>query len=123
MILSHIFSHSMVQGIDLVGMILLVGGLTSRTLVVTPSSGQASSLERLLPFLLLLIGLGDLVLRSQMISGQPWEEIWSFLPAVLFKSHFGKFWAARFRCPNRSCCPVPNPAGRFRLAIRAFDPG
>ncbi|TAJ80819.1 CopD family protein, partial [bacterium] len=95
MILSHIFYHSLVQGMDLVGMVLLAGGLTFRALVVSPSSGQASSLERLLPFLLLLIGLGDLVLRSQMISGQPWEEIWLFLPAVLFKSHFGKVWAAR----------------------------
>lgn len=95
MIPSHILPHSLVQGADLVGMILLMGGLVFRTLVVFPLPGQASSLERLLPFLLLLIGLSDLWLRSQMISGQPLAELWSFLPAVLFKSHFGKVWMVR----------------------------
>jgi len=92
---SHIFLHSLVRWMDLVGMILLMGGLVFRTLAVSPSPSQASSLERLLPFLLLLTGLSDLALRSQMISGQPLAEVWSFLPAVLFKSHFGKVWMAR----------------------------
>ena len=95
MMLSHIFLHSLVRWIDLVGMILLMGGLVFRTLVVSASPDQPSSLERLLPFLLLLIGLSDLALRSQMISGQPLGQVWPFLPAVLFKSHFGKVWMAR----------------------------
>ncbi len=118
MILSHIFYHSLVQGMDLAGMVLLVGGLTFRTLVVTPSSGQASFLERLLPFLLLLIGLGDLVLRSQMISGQPLEEIWSFLPAVLFKSHFGKVWTARtFLLCVLGVAPITKIQGRITKGV------
>lgn len=92
---SHILLHSLVRWMDLAGMSLLMGGLVFRTLVVSPSPGQAYSLERLLPFLLLVIGLGDLALRSQMISGQPLGQVWPFLPAVLFKSHFGKVWMAR----------------------------
>ena len=95
MISSHTLFHSLVQGMDLIGMMLLMGGLVFRTLVASPAPGQAFPLERLLPFFLLLIGLSDLALRSQMISGQPPAEIWSFLPAVLLKSHFGKVWMVR----------------------------
>ena len=122
MMLSHTFFHSLVQGMDLVGMILLMGGLAFRALVVAPSPGQASSLERLLPLLLLLIGLGDLVLRSQMISGQPLAQVWSFLPAVLFQSHFGKVWMVRmFLLCFLSATSIIKAQGRIRdgLAITA----
>lgn len=95
MISSHTLFHSLVQGMDLVGMMLLMGGLIFRTLVASPAPGQASPLERLLPFLLLLIGLSDFALRSQMISGQPLAQVWSFFPTVLFQSHFGKVWMVR----------------------------
>ncbi len=107
---------------DVAGTVLLVGGMTFRTLVVAPSSGRTSSLERLLPFLLLMIGLGDLVLRSHMISGQPLEEIWSFLPLVLFKSHFGKVWTARtFLLCVLGVAAITNIQGRIRewVAIAA----
>ncbi len=92
MILSHILLHSLVRAIDLVGMFLLVGGLVFRSLVVrTPPTRP----ERLLLFLLLIVGLFDLVLRSQMISGRPLEEIRAYLPIVLLKTHFGTVWIVR----------------------------
>lgn len=93
--MSHIVLLSLVRWIDLAGMILLVGGLVFRNLVVSSLGGKNSPLERWLPLFLLLTGLTDLVLRSQMISGQPLAEVWTFLPTVLLKSHFGKVWMAR----------------------------
>lgn len=95
MTLSHILVHSMVQGIDLVGMVLLAGGLAFRTFVALPPSARVFSVERFMPLFLLAIGGIDLVLRSQMISGRPLSEVWTFLPTVLVKSHFGKVWMAR----------------------------
>lgn len=95
MIISHILLLSLVRWIDLAAMILLVGGMVFKRLVVSSLGGENSLLERCLPFFLLLTGLTDLVLRSQMISGQPLAGAWAFLPTVLLKSHFGKVWMAR----------------------------
>lgn len=93
--LFHILLPWLVRGIDLFGLILLVGGLIFRTVVVSSPSGRSSTFERSLPFLLLLTGLADLVLRTKMMSGRPLTELWGFLPKVLLHSHFGQVWMAR----------------------------
>jgi copper resistance protein D len=92
-IYSHLLPHSLIQGIDLVAMIVLTGGIAFRILVSPPS--RASRLERSLPFLLIAIGLADLLLRSQMITGRHGSEVVALLPAVLLKTHFGRAWIAR----------------------------
>ena len=92
---SHLLLHSLVQGTDLVAMILLAGGMAFRTLVLPLPSQRPSRFERCLPFLLLVIGLVDLMLRSQMITGRHGSEVWPALPTVLFKTHFGSVWMAR----------------------------
>ncbi len=95
MIHGHLLPHSLVQGADLVGMILLAGGMAFRTLAISPSPRQGSRLESCLPFLLIAIGLADLVLRSQMITGRHGNEAWSLVPVVLLNTHFGNVWIAR----------------------------
>jgi putative copper resistance protein D len=95
MTLSHILIPSFVRGIDLTGMVFLVGGLVFKTLVLFPTNGKRSYLERSVLFFLILTGLSDLLLRSHMISGRPLAEVWGSIPFVLFKSHFGEVWIAR----------------------------
>jgi putative copper resistance protein D len=92
---SHLLLHSLVQGADLVVMILLAGGLVFRTLVLSPPSQRPSRFERFAPFLLLFIALTDLIIRSQMITGRHGSELWPALPTVLLKTHFGNVWMVR----------------------------
>ncbi len=89
MMLSHIFLASLVRWIDLAGMVLLVGGLAIGTSMQNYTPGS------FMPFFLLLTGFGDLVLRSQMMTGQPLAEIWGVLPSIMLKSHFGRIWILR----------------------------
>ena len=91
----HLLPHSLLQGVDLVGMILLAGGLAFRTLVISPPSRRPFRLERCLPFLLIAVGLVDLVLRSQMMTDRHGSDVLSLLPTVLFKTHFGNVWIGR----------------------------
>ena len=91
---SHLLLHSLIQGTDLVAMILLAGGLVFRTLVLSPLQ-RPSRFERCLPLLLLVIALADLMIRSQMITGRHGSELWPALPTVLLKTHFGNVWMAR----------------------------
>ncbi len=91
---SHLLLHSLIQGTDLVAMVLLAGGLVFRTLVLSPLQRPAR-FERCLPFLLLVIALADLMIRSQMITGRHGSELWPALPTVLLKTHFGNVWMAR----------------------------
>ena len=95
MIHGHVLPHSLVQGIDLAGMILLAGGSAFRALVISAASREVSRLERCLPFFLIAVGLADLVLRSQMITGRHGSEVLSLLPTVLLKTHFGNVWMGR----------------------------
>jgi putative copper resistance protein D len=92
---SHLLLHSLVQGADLVVMILLAGGLVFRVLVLSTPSQRPSRFERCLPFLLLIIALADLTIRAQMITGRHGSELWPALPTVLLKTHFGSVWMAR----------------------------
>lgn len=118
MILSHILLPSLVHGIDLVGLVLLIGGLVFRTLVLFPTNGRTSRLEHSLPFFLILTGLIDLVLGAHMISGRPLAEVWAFVPTVLLKSHFGKVWIARTVLLSVLCMTFTIPKSeRFALAI------
>ncbi|OGQ82891.1 MAG: hypothetical protein A3F90_20205, partial [Deltaproteobacteria bacterium RIFCSPLOWO2_12_FULL_60_19] len=95
MIHGHLLPHSLLQGIDLAGMILLAGSSAFRVLVIATPSREVSRLERCLPFFLIAVGLADLILRSQMITGRHGSEVLSLLPTVLFKTHFGNVWIAR----------------------------
>jgi len=92
---SHILLHALVRGVDLTGMVLLMGGLAFRKLVESSLSHRTLVIELFLPLFLLLIGLADLLLRSHMISGQPLASLWPMLPAVLAKTHFGTVWIVR----------------------------
>jgi copper resistance protein D len=118
MILSHILLPSLVHGIDLVGLGLLIGNLVFRTLVLFPTNGRMSRLEHSLPFFLILTGLSDLLLGSQMMSGRPLAEVWAFVPTVLLKSHFGKVWIARTILLSVLCMIFTiAKSERFALAI------
>ncbi len=92
---SHVLMHSLVRGIDLIGMILLTGSFVFRRIVMYPPSDKSLALERFLPVCLLLTGLVDLTLRSHMISGKPFVEVGQVVPTVLSKTHFGKVWMVR----------------------------
>jgi putative copper export protein len=92
---SHLLFHSLVQGTDLILMILLAGGLVFRNLVLSTPSRRPSRFERCAPFLLLIIALADLTIRSQMITGRHGSELWPALPTVLLKTHFGNVWMVR----------------------------
>ncbi len=92
---SHVLLPSLIRGTDLLGMILLIGDLVFKIFVAPPAAKENSRLSLILPFFLLLTGICDLTLRSQMISSRPLTEVWGFLPLVLFKTQFGKVWMLR----------------------------
>ncbi len=121
MILSHILLPSLVHGIDLMGLVLLTGGLVFRTLVLFPTNGRTSRLEGFLPFFLILTGLSDLILGAQMLSGRPIVEVWAYVPTVLLKSHFGKVWIAHIVLLSVLWIIFTIPKSeRFALAISAL---
>lgn len=118
MSLSHILIPSLVRGIDLTGMVFLVGGLVFKTSVLFPTNGKRSCLEHCLPFFLILTGFSDLLVRSHMISGRPLGEVWAFIPFVLLKSHFGKVWIARTVLLSLLCVVSTfRKSEKFALAI------
>jgi copper resistance protein D len=109
----HMYSHVLIQWLNFLGIVLLVGGVVFRWAVLDRSlevldpaspelaSAKAAShrdLKRLIGGCLILLGIVsfiDLVLRVQMMSGKPLSAVPAILPLVLFQTHIGKVWIAK----------------------------
>src|SRR3990172_9184725 len=100
----HLLLHILVRWLDFITLVALLGGFTYRWFVWTPLSrrleGSGRETAGRLPIKTLLVilsatSLTDLVLRASMMSGRPVLEVYSVLPLVLSKTHFGQVWAGR----------------------------
>jgi len=100
----HLLLHILVRWLDFITLVALLGGFTYRWFVWTPLSrrleGSGRETAGRLPIKTLLVilsatSLTDLVLRASMMSGRPLPEVYSVLPLVLSKTHFGQVWAGR----------------------------
>jgi len=109
----HMYLHVLVQWLNFLGIVLLVGGVVFRWAVLDRSlaildpaspelaSAEAAShrdLKRWIGGCLILLGIVsfvDLILRAQMMSGKSFSELSGVLPVVLFQTHVGKTWLAK----------------------------
>ncbi len=100
----HMFLHIWVRWFDFVALVVLLGGLSYRYFVWIPSSRARGIDDRqaggriplaMMLCVLAVTSLTDLVLRSLMMSGKPVSELFSVLPTVLTKTHFGSVWLLR----------------------------
>lgn len=109
----HMYLHILIQWLNFLGIVLLVGGVVFRWAVLNRSlaildltppelaSVKAAShrnLKRLVGGCLILLGIVsfvDLILRAQMMSGKPLSQLLAILPTVLFQTHVGKTWIAK----------------------------
>jgi putative copper resistance protein D len=100
----HMYLHIFVRWLDFVALVTVLGGLSYRYFVWIASPGGRTVDDRqgrgripLVTMLAVLLGtsLTDLVLRSLMMSGKPVSELFSVLPTVLTKTHFGSIWILR----------------------------
>ena len=112
MIMPHMYLHVLIQWLNFLGIVLLVGGVVFRWVVLDrslkvfePSSREFKAaraisrrdLKRCIGGCFLLLGvvsLVDLILRAQMMSGKPFSQLPAILSTVLFQTHVGKTWMA-----------------------------
>ena len=97
--------HTFVRWLDFVGLTMLIGGVVFRYLIIRsillPPQGFDSferRLRRVLAVsisLLALTSLGDLILRTLMMSGGGIADLGPALPVVLRQTHYGAVWTAR----------------------------
>lgn len=97
--------HTFVRWLDLVALTTLVGGLVFRYLIIRATFLQPQGLDsferrlrRVLAVsisLLALTSLGDLILRTLMMSGGGIVALGPALPVVLRRTHYGAVWIAR----------------------------
>ena len=100
---SHLFLHVLVRWLDFITLVTLAGGLSYRQFVLVPLyrslPGDSDRSFRLLMavalFMLSVTSMTDLVFRALMMSGRPASELFSVLPTVLLKTHFGRVWVWR----------------------------
>ena len=102
---SHLLLHILVRWIDFVALVAFLGGLGYRYFVLTPvcrarSVSHSGPSERIWMATMLAVlaatSLTDLFFRTAMMSGRPVPELFSVLPTVLMKTHFGSVWLGRF---------------------------
>lgn len=117
------YPHILLQWANLLGVVLLVGGVVFRWAVLNRSLeifNQASpeqaairavsgrDLKRLIGgcFILLVITSSiDLILRAQMMSGKPLSAMVSILPLVLLKTHLERSGSTKLRsCVYSAFC-------------------
>jgi putative copper resistance protein D len=99
------FLHTLIRWLDFVVLVTLLGGLSFRYFVWLPSirarvvdnrptGGLISTMTLLVA--LAFTSLADLSFRALMMSGQPASKLFSVLPTVLMKTHFGSVWIWKF---------------------------
>lgn len=98
----HLFFHILVRWIDFVALVAVVGGLVYCNLLSIPLPRDLPAPKRsprsLIMALLLLLGItsiADLILRTLMMNRLPVFSLFSVLPTVLTKTHFGAIWTWR----------------------------
>lgn len=99
----HLFLHVLIRWMDFTALVAVVGGLSYRQFVLIPMprglanypQRSAKPLILVALFMLSITSVADLIFRALMISNQPLSELFSFLPTVLMKTHFGKVWTWR----------------------------
>jgi len=101
----HGVLHAGVRWLDFIGLTTLIGALAFRWLIVRPpllSRQEFESFDRSCwsvvagsIALVALTSLGDLVLRTIMMSGRALADLGLALPVVLRQTHYGAVWTAR----------------------------
>lgn len=101
----HTVPHAVVRWLDFVGLTTLIGALAFRWLIVRPpllSRQEFDDFDRscwsVVAWSILLVALtsvGDLVLRTMMMSGKALGDVGPALPVVLRQTHYGAVWTAR----------------------------
>ena len=101
----HGVLHAGVRWLDFIGLTTLIGTLVFRWLIVRPpllSRQEFDSFDRSCwsvvagsIVLVALTSVGDLVLRSMMMSGRALADLGVALPVVLRQTHYGAVWTAR----------------------------
>lgn len=94
-----------IRWLNFIGLSMLIGTLAFHLLIVRSVALPRQGLERVgQPFqrlalssivLVALASVGDLILRTQMMSGGRLAEINTTLPVVLLQTHFGAVWLIR----------------------------
>lgn len=102
---THGVLHAGVRWLDFIGLTTLIGALAFRWLIVRPpllSRQEFDSFDRscwsLVAGSIVLVALtsvGDLVLRTMMMSGRALADLGVALPVVLLQTHYGAVWTAR----------------------------
>lgn len=97
--------HVFVRWVNLVGLSMLIGALAFRLLILRSALLPPQEFERAERPLrrleassivfVALASLGELVLRTQMMSGGRLADVSAALPVVLRQTHFGAVWLAR----------------------------
>jgi putative copper export protein len=105
MSVSEMLLQTFLRWLDFVGLTTLVGGLAFRCLVVRPAllsrqeiesfEGRLRRAEAGSIVLVALASLGDLLLRTLMMSEGTLADLGTALPAVLSQTHFGTVWIVR----------------------------
>jgi putative copper export protein len=101
----HGVLHAGVRWLDFIGLTTLIGALAFRWLIVRPpllSRQEFDSFDRSCwsvvagsIVLVALTSVGDLVLRTMMMSGRALADLGVALPVVLRQTHYGDVWTAR----------------------------
>ena len=101
----HGVLHAGVRWLDFIGLTTLIGALAFRCLIVRPpllSRQEFDSFDRSCwsvvagsIVLMALTSVGDLVLRTMMMSGRALADLGLALPVVLRQTHYGAVWIAR----------------------------
>ncbi len=133
---SQTLLHTFVRWLDFVGLTMLIGGLVFRYLIVQttllPPQGFDNFKKRLKRVLavsislLALTSLGDLILRTLMMSGGGIADLGPALPVVLRRTHYGAVWIARIGAVGligAACLLGRRDAAETSWSVRAFTLG
>ncbi|MBI3609584.1 MAG: CopD family protein [Nitrospirae bacterium] len=102
---SHLFLHIVIRWLDFTALAAVLGGLSYRCFVLTPACRARSiwnggtsdrALMAVMLAALVVTSVIDLSLRTVMMSGRPVSELFSVIPTVFLKTHFGGIWIGRF---------------------------
>jgi putative copper export protein len=107
------YPHILIQWINFLGVLLLVGGVVFRWAVLnrsleifsevsaektTVKAASAHYLKQVVGacvVLLIVVSTIDLILRAQMMSGKPLSAVPAILPLMIMKTHLGRVWIGK----------------------------